>query len=992
MSRDNSNSSVGWSGTAVSDSVSLGRRSFLAAVGAATVAGGMSGMASAAPPFSVEQGNDSREITPLSGDQPVEELLQYQLPDGEYDGENGAVDEGGPYFTITGADHLQRDNTSIIFLYDGPNGRSLVVVHGHVEGADSEGGSVSFNLAGMPESGRWVVKDDLYLDPDSGNPAGTNYDTWNVDGTNHSIDWTYGDSRTDGGAFRGLGGSFAITIDPAFNEASPFYEQYYDGDLTDWEVLSGDLENPTRTSLSMDEQCTIGSSDQLAAEPTYTVRQGDTEFDVVPITGELSAEELYDLRLPDQFGGDNGATDPGSGPYYQSVGTQDIQAESTTITFLYDGPDGLSLVVVHDTDGGDGGSATWDVTGLPQDGEWVVKDDLYLDPDTGEPASSNYDRWDTDGSDHAIDWTWGAGGTDGGVFRDLGDTFEVGIDPAYNEDAALWDQYYTGDVVDWQFLSGNRSNPDRTSLALDRPITIDAETPSPPPQPTYTLQQGDTTVELQPIDGLEPIEDRYGLQIPDGFDGTDGATDRGGPYYSSLGLPGVQRTGESVLFLYDGPNGLSLVVVHGEHGGGGTGGSATWTITGLPENGEWVVKDDRYLDPGTGEPASSNYDRWETDGSDHAIDWTWDGGRTDGGAFQDLGDSFTITIDPAYNEQAALYEEYYDGDVTGWRAMSGSLDDPTTTALALDDPVTISTSDPADRPFGVGTVGSSETDSVVTLTGRLDGLGSLDSATVYFEYWESGRKESTTYWWTGADRSASGTFSTELDLDSGTTYRYRALAQGSDGTWKLGGEQEVTTSGQRFGVRTDDAVDVTESGATLTGTLSGLGDAESATVYFEFWEVDQSDDSYWWTGDTRTDTGAFETTLDLGSGTAYRYRALARTDDGKWRAGEVTEFTTGGTRFAVETEPAANASGGSVTLNGTLTGLGDADSATVYFTYWAADARAATVRWYTGSSRTSAGSFSVDRSLSSGTYRYQALARDSTGAWKAGQEQGFTIE
>jgi LysM repeat protein len=968
----------------------FGRRTFLAAVGATAVAGGMSTGVSAAPPYVVEQGDTTTEITPLSGDTAVEDLLSYQLPDGQYDGTNGARDDGGPYFAITGVEDKQRDNTTIMFLYDGPNGLSLVVVHGHVESSSSEGASVSFSLTGMPSDGTWVVKDDYYLDPDTGEPAGTNYDNWNVDGTSHTIDWTYGDSRTDGGAYRALGDSFAITIDPSFNDESPLYEQYYTGDLTDWEILSGDFDDPDRTSLSMDQSVTVGTSDQMGAEPTYTVTQGDTEFEVTPFSGTETAEELYDLRLPDSFEGDNGATDPGSGPYYQSVGTQDIQAESTTISFLYDGPDGLSLVVVHDTDGGDGGSATWTVTGLPQDGSWVVKDDLYLDPDTGEPAGSNYDVWDTDGSEDTIDWTWGAGGTDGGAFRPLGDAFSFTIDPAYNEDAALYEEYYSGDIVDWEFLSGSQSDPDRTSLALDQSVTVTGETPTPPPAPTYTLQQGDTTVEIEAVQGFEPVEDLYDLQIPDRFEGTDGASDTGGPYYRSLGLTDVQAEGETAMFLYDGPNGLSLVVVHGADGGS-SGGSATWTVTGLPQEGSWVVKDDYYIDPDTGDIAASNYDVWDTDGSEDTVDWTWGDSRTDGGAFRDLGDSFTITIDPAYNEAAALYEEYYTGDVSNWRVLSGSLDSPETTSLALDEPVTITTGDPDEATFGVSTVSASESDSVVTLTGRLDGLGTLDAATVYFKYWETGSKESTTYWWTGTEQSSTGTFSTDLDLDSGTSYSFRALANGSDGTWTVGSVQEVTTSGQRFGVTTDGATDVTESGATLNGTLSGLGDAASATVYFEFWVDGQRDDSYWWTGDARSSTGAFSTTLDLAAGTTYQYRALAQTDAGKWRAGAESSFTTEGTAFGVETDPATNVTESGATLNGTLTGLGDADSATVYFTYWRAGERSSTLRWYTGTSRTSAGSFSADRTLTSGTYRFQALAQDATGAWKAGSEQEFTV-
>jgi hypothetical protein len=123
--------------------------------------------------------------------------------------------------------------------------------------------------------------------------------------------------------------------------------------------------------------------------------------------------------------------------------------------------------------GGDGGSATFEFTGL-ENGEWVVKDDLYLDPD-GTKASSNYDNWDVDSENQTIDWTWGSGGTDGGAYNALSEDFSFTINPAFNEDAELYDQFYTGDIDEWQVLSGDRDNPDRTTLDMDEEVTVQAE-------------------------------------------------------------------------------------------------------------------------------------------------------------------------------------------------------------------------------------------------------------------------------------------------------------------------------------------------------------------------------------------------------------------------------------------------------------------------------------------------------------------------------------
>lgn len=223
------------------------------------------------------------------------------------------------------------------------------------------------------------------------------------------------------------------------------------------------------------------SADRVVGQPaaSYSVVQGDRCIPVTPLAGEEPVEELYGLRIPLRYEGDNGALRTTEGPFYESTGTVDLQRRDTTITFLYDGPEGLSLVVVHDhvdDDGpdGTGGAVTWRLTGLPADGTWAVKDSYLIDSVTGELATFEGDRWDLGGSSHTIDWAWGKGSTDGGAFRGLEDGFSVTIDPAFNEAAALWGTKNEGRITGWQFLSGDRSSPARESLALDEPITIQA--------------------------------------------------------------------------------------------------------------------------------------------------------------------------------------------------------------------------------------------------------------------------------------------------------------------------------------------------------------------------------------------------------------------------------------------------------------------------------------------------------------------------------------
>lgn len=191
----------------------------------------------------------------------------------------------------------------------------------------------------------------------------------------------------------------------------------------------------------------------------FVVEQGDECVPITPLSGADPVDAFYDWNLE--------ATD------YSSAGTTDLQRPDTSILFLYRGPDDtLSLVVVHDQYEPDasssqsgGGSVTFRIAGLPEDGRWVVRDDFY-------DAPSRYDVWQVDGEPQQIDWTWAGGRNDGGAFAPLNEPFDVTIDPGFNGEAALAGQHYEGQITDWQVLSGDRSAPARTSLALDQPVRL----------------------------------------------------------------------------------------------------------------------------------------------------------------------------------------------------------------------------------------------------------------------------------------------------------------------------------------------------------------------------------------------------------------------------------------------------------------------------------------------------------------------------------------
>jgi hypothetical protein len=194
---------------------------------------------------------------------------------------------------------------------------------------------------------------------------------------------------------------------------------------------------------------------------------------VQPIRGQESVEAFYDYQLPEKYVSDANGASTGDVAPFASAGTMDFQRTQTSIVFLYHGPERLSLVVVHGSvENPDAGAVTFRMSGLPAAGEWLVKDDLYRNHDTGEVASRNYDRWDVNGTDHRIDWTWGSAGTDGGAFGGLGDDFEVVVDPAFNQAATLYNEHYEGTVTDWEFLSGSTDGPERISLDMDESMRI----------------------------------------------------------------------------------------------------------------------------------------------------------------------------------------------------------------------------------------------------------------------------------------------------------------------------------------------------------------------------------------------------------------------------------------------------------------------------------------------------------------------------------------
>lgn len=175
------------------------------------------------------QGGEEYTIEPLSyRNQTVEEFYRY---------ENVQAN------TATG---IERSDVSTLFFYEGPNGLSLGIIHD--EPNDGSGGAVTFEFAGLPtDEGSWVLRDDPgdFTDINDSTP-----------------DWTWADSKTDGGVFRGgLTSGTQIQLTPRFNDQT-VRTPLDPGQITSWQLLSGDASSPNRQELDLTAPVEISIGDR----------------------------------------------------------------------------------------------------------------------------------------------------------------------------------------------------------------------------------------------------------------------------------------------------------------------------------------------------------------------------------------------------------------------------------------------------------------------------------------------------------------------------------------------------------------------------------------------------------------------------------------------------------------------------------------------------------------------------------------------------------
>ncbi|MBN2098890.1 MAG: hypothetical protein JW753_04755 [Dehalococcoidia bacterium] len=281
---------------------------------------------------------------------------------------------------------------------------------------------------------------------------------------------------------------------------------------------------------------------------------------------------------------------------------------------------------------------------------------------------------------------------------------------------------------------------------------------------------------------------------------------------------------------------------------------------------------------------------------------------------------------------------------------------------------------------------SSVTATSATLNGTLGDMGTAGSVTVSFEWGtvDGGPYPNTET--VSTPMIAPGTFSAPLNgLDSDTTYYYRAMAVG-DGSDE-GGQVSFSTLTVPPSVTTDEASNVTISGARLNGTLQSRGTADSVSVSFE-WGTSSGSYTSFTTDNVMPSTGPFYVDLSgLADNTTFYYRAKAVGDGTSY--GEEQTFKTGTVPPSVTTGSAVNISTTSATLTGTLDDLGTATSVNVYF-LWGTNAGGPYPNPTASQPMYSIGAFSADLSGLTPSTTYYFVARTMGDGAHQGTQMSFT--
>ncbi len=313
-------------------------------------------------------------------------------------------------------------------------------------------------------------------------------------------------------------------------------------------VLPGLLAVLLLTSLSAP---VVYAQEDAGSDRAYQIVQGDQVIPVEPLSGDETVEEFYDYRHPYVGSRD----DPSWGRSFSSVGTTEYQEDDTSILMLYEGPQGVSLVAVHDkyyeeeSQGTPGGSVSWTVTGLPEAGEWAViddeygwltdnesKDDIFRFDAAHRAGAPGNDGAPPTGADALLSWVWTTGRNDGVAYRGLENDASIVINPAFNEESyhRYGDQRrpdvppdrpgvnegYNGTIDSWEVITPTDDGEDVEETDLDslgEPVAIRSTSTTPTPSSVSLeasrIDPGDTAALSAVIENPGTVDWTYEAEL-----------------------------------------------------------------------------------------------------------------------------------------------------------------------------------------------------------------------------------------------------------------------------------------------------------------------------------------------------------------------------------------------------------------------------------------------------------------------------------------------
>jgi N-acetylneuraminic acid mutarotase len=225
------------------------------------------------------------------------------------------------------------------------------------------------------------------------------------------------------------------------------------------------------------------------------------------------------------------------------------------------------------------------------------------------------------------------------------------------------------------------------------------------------------------------------------------------------------------------------------------------------------------------------------------------------------------------------------------------------------------------------------------LNGTLDGLGKDGDGNDYtFNCYFRYRKLGTQSWDNALPKvvkSSTGPYYIDVSgLSSGSVYEFQAMAECTAGIYYADNTLTFVTPKAPATIQTNDATNVSQNSATLSGLVVSLGDYESLMCYFN-WK--QKNTETWNTTSPAVEmsgVGAFSYALSgLSSGITYAFQAVGQYDN-EYFYGSIKEFTTSGLAMpVVETRPATGIRKDSASLVVELISLGDYPYAEVFGQY-----------------------------------------------------------